>query len=110
LESVLEELGLRDEPLTLRVTGCPNGCARPYVAEVALVGRSLNKYTLFLGGHPAGTRLAERFIDILPYEQVIPTLHTLLAHFQTHRHPAEPFGDFVHRVGFGALHELVIGN
>ena len=110
LEGVLEELGLRDESLTLRVTGCPNGCARPYVAEVALVGRSLNKYTLFLGGHPAGTRLAERFIDILPYEQVIPTLHTLLAHFQTHRHPAEPFGDFVHRVGLDGLRELVSGN
>src|SRR5690606_7160825 len=52
LEDTLNELGIPDEPLAVRMTGCPNGCARPYIAEIAFVGRSLNKYAVFLGGNP----------------------------------------------------------
>ena len=54
------------QPIVFRMTGCPNGCARPYVAEVALVGRSLDKYMLYLGGDVAGTRLARPFLDLVP--------------------------------------------
>ena len=58
IEGVLEETGLIQEPIVLRMTGCPNGCARPYVAELALVGRSPGKYVIYLGGNAVGTRLA----------------------------------------------------
>lgn len=106
-EAVLTELDLFDEPLSLRMTGCPNGCARPYVAEIAFVGRSLNKYSLFLGGSPAGDRLAQRFLDLVHSDDLIPTLRPLLTHFRDHRYEDEFFGDFVQRVGFDHLHRVL---
>ena len=56
----LSNVTLRDEPLTIRMTGCPNGCARPYNADIAFVGRNLNKYMVYVGGNPEGTRLRRR--------------------------------------------------
>ena len=60
------DVGLPDQPIVFRMTGCPNGCARPFVAEVALVGRSVDKYMLYLGGNRVGTRLAGPFRDLVP--------------------------------------------
>ncbi|HTV00694.1 MAG TPA: NADPH-dependent assimilatory sulfite reductase hemoprotein subunit [Luteitalea sp.] len=106
-EETLAEAGLPGEPIVFRMTGCPNGCARPYVAEVALVGRSLDKYVLYLGGDVAGTRIARQFQDLLPLGQLGTTLRPMFDAFRDERTPGEAFGDYCDRVGFDYLHGLV---
>ncbi|HEX2907387.1 MAG TPA: NADPH-dependent assimilatory sulfite reductase hemoprotein subunit [Phototrophicaceae bacterium] len=107
VEATLEELGLGDADITLRMTGCPNGCARPYVAEVAFVGRSLDKYAVFLGGSPVGTRLAKPFLDLVHLRDLVPTLRPVLAYYRDTRRVGEAFGEFCLRVGFDHLRELI---
>lgn len=106
LEGLLEETGLIQEPVVMRVTGCPNGCARPYVAELALVGRSLNKYVIYLGGNAIGTRLARPFLDVVPIDKLRPTLKPVFEHFRDERNGSESFGDYCDRVGFDYLKTL----
>ena len=108
LEKELAQLGLQDEPITVRMTGCPNGCARPYVADVGLVGRSLNKYSIFLGGRSDGTRLNRPYKDLVALEAIVPTLQPLLAAFRDERREGESFGDFCVRVGFAGLEALPV--
>ena len=91
----------------MRVTGCPNGCARPYVAELAFVGRSLNKYVIYLGGNVAGTRLARPFKDVVPIDKLAPTLKPIFQLFHDTRHGNEAFGDFCDRVGFEELKNVL---
>lgn len=107
IEAVLEALDLWHNPITIRMTGCPNGCARPYVAEIAFVGRSLDKYTLYLGGNAVGTRLAQPFRDLVAVEDLIPALHPILTYYRDYHAEDEAFGDFVQRVGFETLQNLV---
>jgi sulfite reductase (ferredoxin) len=107
LEQVLDEVGLPDLPIVFRMTGCPNGCARPYVAEVALVGRSLDKYLLYLGGDVAGTRLAQPFMDLVPLGAVATTLKPLLERYRDGRRGHEGFGDFCDRLGQDALKGII---
>lgn len=102
-EAALDELGIPNEDIAIRMTGCPNGCARPYVAEIGLVGRSLDKYTVFLGGAFNGTRLAEPFLDLVPTREIVPRLRPLLTYYRDAGTDDETFGDFVHRVGFDDL-------
>jgi len=106
IDSTLDEIGLPGLPIVFRMTGCPNGCARPYVAEVALVGRSLDKYLLYLGGDVAGTRLARPFLDLVPLGTVAGTLKPLLVAYRDGRDAGEGFGDFCDRLGFDALKGL----
>jgi len=106
-ETLLSTLGIPDEPITIRMTGCPNGCARPYMAEIGLVGRSLNKYTIFLGGSAVGIRLAEPFLDLVPLNDIATTLQPVIAYFRDQRQAAESFGDFCARVGLPTLRGIV---
>ncbi|MDX2076795.1 MAG: NADPH-dependent assimilatory sulfite reductase hemoprotein subunit [bacterium] len=106
-EDALDRLDIGDSAIMARMTGCPNGCARPYVAEIAFVGRSLEKYTVFLGGNPNGTRLAKKFLDLVHIADLVPTLTPILRYYRECRNAGEAFGDFVMRVGFDALHTLV---
>ncbi len=108
LETVLDDLGIPDEPITVRMTGCPNGCARPYSAEIAFVGRSLNKYVVYLGGNFVGTRLATPFLDLVPVEELATSLRPVLTLFRDTRQPGEAFGDFVERFGLDALRDQVL--
>jgi sulfite reductase (ferredoxin) len=104
--AVLNELGLEEGLVPhVRMTGCPNGCARPYSAEVGLVGRSLNSYTMYLGGSPVGTRLAREYLDNVPREEVAARLRPILEHYREARAPGESFGDFCERVGLETLRE-----
>jgi sulfite reductase (ferredoxin) len=113
LEVELATLGLESERFTVRMTGCPNGCARPYNADVGLVGRSAEKnpdgtnspgtYTIFLGGSTLGDRLNVLFKDYVPYDQVVAELVPVFGRFKAERFPGEPFGDFCHRLGAEAL-------
>lgn len=113
LEEVLEDLGLESERFTVRMTGCPNGCARPYNADIGLVGRSAAKnadgtnnagtYTIFLGGTTVGSRLNKLYKDYVPFEQIVTELSPVFERFRDERLPGEGFGDFCHRVGVVAL-------
>jgi len=107
LEGELKRLGLENEKLALRITGCPNGCVRPYQSDIGIVGRSGDKYTLFVGGNVLGTRLNTPLRDLVPIAQIVPTLAPVLAHFKAKRQAGESFGDFCHRLGDPALQELL---
>jgi sulfite reductase (ferredoxin) len=99
LEMILRELGLENEAIGVRMTGCPNGCARPYQSDIGIVGRSGDKYTLFVGGHVRGHRLNFELRDLTPRAEIVPTLRPLLEHFKDAREPGESFGDFCQRLG-----------
>jgi sulfite reductase (ferredoxin) len=99
LERELEQLGLSDARLTVRMTGCPNGCARPYTADLAFVGRSVDKYAIFLGGSMLGTRLGVPYADLVPRAQLAETVLPLFERYRDERRPGEQFGDYCHRVG-----------
>lgn len=106
-EQTLAQIGLPDAAISIRMTGCPNGCARPYVAEIGLVGRSLDKYTLFLGGSAVGSRLASAFLDLVHIDELVPTLRPVLLSYRDFRQVGESFGDYCARVGFERLRELL---
>src|SRR5699024_1255852 len=97
LEGVIRELGLEEEKISVRMTGCPNGCSRPYIADIGFVGRSLNKYTIFVGGDPSGTRLNKKYKDLVPLEDLVKEVRPLLEHYKEHRAEQESFGDFWNR-------------
>lgn len=98
IEALLEELGLKDQELIVRMTGCPNGCARPSMAEIAFVGKAPNKYQIYLGGNEGGTRLNRMFKDSVKGDEIINELRPLLARYRDERKPGERFGDYCHRV------------
>ncbi len=98
LEGLLSELGLQDEELVVRMTGCPNGCARPFMAEIALVGKAPNKYQLYLGGNEASTRLNRLYKDSVKGDELIHELRALLTRYLAERQSGERFGDFCARV------------
>jgi len=99
LEKALLELGLDKELFTVRMTGCPNGCARPYNADIGLVGKAKGKYTVYVGGTRLGTRLAYIYKDLVPLEDIVPTLRPLFEAFKSQQLDNESFGDFCARIG-----------
>ncbi len=103
LEVELAKLGLEDEPFTVRMTGCPNGCARPYNCDVGLVGKARGRYTVFVGGRLLGNRLNFIYKDLVPLDEIVPTLVPLLTYFKQDRLAGESFGDFCHRKGLEDL-------
>ena len=103
LESELSKLGLADERFTTRMTGCPNGCARPYNSDIGLVGKSADKYTIFLGGRVQGDRLNFIYKDKVPTAEVVPTLAAVFRYFKAARQEDESFGDFCYRQGADQL-------
>jgi hypothetical protein len=107
LEAELKRLGLEDEPLGVRMTGCPNGCARPYQSDIGLVGRSGDKYTVFVGGNILGNRLNFTLRDLVPLGQIVPLLVPLLESFKKGRQERESFGDYCHRLGEQQLQALL---
>jgi len=107
LERAFASLGLENEAPVVRITGCPNGCARPYTAEIGIVGRSGDNYVLYLGGSHLGTRLGFVVADLVPGKEIIPTLYPTLIAFRSERESGEHFGDFCHRLGPERLRQLV---
>jgi sulfite reductase (ferredoxin) len=99
LERELARLGIPQEKIAVHMTGCPNGCARPYTPDIGFVGRTLGKYTIFLGGNVEGTRLAFQYKDMVPLEELVTTLAPVLEQFKAQRQNGESFGDFCHRLG-----------
>jgi sulfite reductase (ferredoxin) len=107
LEAELARLGLAGERLSVRMTGCPNGCARPYQSDIGLVGRSGDKFTVFVGGRVLGDRLNFLLQDLVPQAQIVPLLTPLLAAFKEGRKVGESFGDYCHRLGAERLQAML---
>jgi sulfite reductase (ferredoxin) len=99
LEQPLAKLGLDKERFTIRMTGCPNGCARPYNADLALVGKAKDRYTLYTGGGWLGNRLGYIYKDLVPDETVVDEMIGIFAAFKANRHGEESLGEFCTRVG-----------
>jgi sulfite reductase (ferredoxin) len=107
LEAELRRLGLENETLNVRMTGCPNGCARPYQSDIGIVGRSGDKFTMFVGGRLLGDRLNFPLRDLVPQTQIVPLLVPLLETFKDTRQPGEGFGDWCQRQGAAKLQALL---
>ncbi len=99
IDRLLDSQGLRDEAITIRMTGCANGCARPYIAEIGLVGKGPGRYNLYLGAGFAGDRLNKLYRDNANEEEILSSLDPLFARYAAEREQGERFGDFSVRIG-----------
>ena len=100
IEPILEEAGLKDEDIVIRMTGCPNGCARPALAELAFIGKAVGKYNMYLGGGFAGQRLNKLYRENIGEEEILRELRPILFHYAKERREGERFGDFCIRAGY----------
>eukprot|EP00956_Cyclotella_meneghiniana_P009601 scaffold13236_cov82-Cyclotella_meneghiniana.AAC.14 len=103
MRTLLNKMNLADEEILMRMTGCPNGCARPYMAELAFVGDGAKSYQVWLGGSPVLTRTAQPFMAKMNTDDLEKTIEPILAMFIQQRQQFEAFGDFCHRVGLEAI-------
>jgi sulfite reductase (ferredoxin) len=108
LAALLEELGLAEERISFRMSGCPNGCSRPYLGDVGFVGTTLGKYDVMLGGDFDGTRLNRVFAPNVPITEIPSLLRPLFEAFLADRTPGEGFGNWTDRVGFDALRQTAL--
>ena len=102
LEEKLAAYGLSGDDIVIRMTGCPNGCARPYLAEIGLVGKGPGRYNLYLGAAHDGSRLSKLYAEDLEHDAIIAALDPVFAAYAKEREPNERFGEFVIRAGFVA--------
>jgi len=107
IRSVLTKMNIDGEEILIRMTGCPNGCARPYMAELAFVGDGMNTYQIWLGGSPVLTRTAYPFLSKMKDKNLEITMEPILAMFIEQKQEFEAFGDFTHRVGAVAITEYM---
>lgn len=103
IQAELDKLGMPNEPIAVHMTGCPNGCARPYSPDIGLVGKARGKYTMYVGGNVVGARIGFIYKDMVPLEEIGQTVAPLLSYFQRSRFPGETFGDFCYRMGLDDL-------
>ncbi|KMY56236.1 sulfite reductase [Bacillus sp. FJAT-27231] len=99
IEDIVEEAGLHEEEITIRMTGCPNGCARPALAEIAFIGKSPGKYNMYLGAGFSGHRLSKLYKENLGEEEILASLRPILSQYAKEREEGEHFGDYVIRTG-----------
>jgi sulfite reductase (NADPH) hemoprotein beta-component len=100
IEEILAGYGLSEAPITIRMTGCPNGCARPYIAEIGLTGRAPGKYNLYLGGGAHGQRLNKMYLENVGEPAILEALDKALGQYARERTEGESFGDFAIRAGY----------
>jgi sulfite reductase (ferredoxin) len=106
IRALLNKLGLKKEHFVIRMTGCPNGCARPYMAELGFVGSATESYQVWLGGSPNQTRLAQAYTERVHHNDLEQFLEPIFLFFKKSRQKGESFGDFCARVGFDAIREF----
>lgn len=97
LESTIEEAGLRQESIVMRMTGCPNGCARPWLAEVAFVGKAYGAYNMYLGGGYHGNRLNKLYRSSIKEDEILEIMRPMIKRYAKERNEGERFGDWVIR-------------
>lgn len=100
IDPLLAEVGLRDEEIVIRMTGCPNGCARPALAEISFIGKAPGKYNMYLGGGFAGERLNRLYKENIGETEILDSLKPIIAHYAKERREGEHFGDFTIRAGY----------
>jgi sulfite reductase (NADPH) hemoprotein beta-component len=100
LDQIITALGLRDESIAIRSTGCPNGCGRPYLGEIGLVGKSPGKYNLYLGAGLDGMRLNKLYRPAITNDEIVSELKPVLEDYAGNRDEGERFGDFCIRQGY----------
>ncbi len=100
IEAIMESVGLKNEEIVIRMTGCPNGCARPFLGEIAFTGKNIGKYNMYLGGGFAGERLGRLYRENIGEQEILDILQVLLHHYARERWVDEHFGDFVIRAGY----------
>ncbi|GKU76354.1 assimilatory sulfite reductase (NADPH) hemoprotein subunit [Paenibacillus sp. L3-i20] len=100
LEPIMEEVGLRDEEINIRMTGCPNGCARPALGEISFIGKSPGKYNMYMGAGFSGDRLSKLFRENVDETEILDTLKPIIHRYAEEREQNEHFGDFVIRTGY----------
>lgn len=100
IEEVLDEVGLRNEEIIIRMSGCPNGCSRPALGEIGFIGKAPGKYNLYLGAGFAGDRLNKLYRENISEREILQELKPLLVHYAKQREDHERFGDFVIRKGY----------
>ncbi|KZV15194.1 hypothetical protein F511_34103 [Dorcoceras hygrometricum] len=108
LEASLDRHGLLDAPILLRLSGCPNGCSRPYLGEIALVGRAIGRYDLRLGADFRGQRLNQVYRENVDEAALLVALDLLFARYAGERAPGEHFGDFLLRTGVLAPRKIAL--
>jgi sulfite reductase (ferredoxin) len=106
VRAILTQVGLPEESFITRMTGCPNGCARPYLAELGFVGNGPDIYQVWLGAAPNQTRLSQVYLEKMPIADLEKTFTPIFTYFKDDRKPDESFGDFCDRVGLAAIHEF----
>lgn len=106
-ETLMAKHNIKKDKIAIRITGCPNGCARPYVGDIGIVGRTPDHYALYIGGDFEGTRLNEKVFDRVPYANLMDVFDILFGQYVEQRHEGEGFGDFSYRVGTMQLAQLV---
>lgn len=99
IDEIIEENGLRNEEITIRMTGCPNGCARHALGEIGFVGKAPGKYNMYLGAAFDGSRLSKMYRENISEEEILNELRTILPRYAKEREEGERFGDFVIRAG-----------
>lgn len=109
LETELAMLGIPEARMTVRMTGCPNGCARPYSADLGIVGRKLGVYHLYVGGREANDRIADLFAADVPIAEIVPTLRPLLVRFAAEGTPDESLGEYYQRLRGGSPRRVLSG-
>jgi sulfite reductase (NADPH) hemoprotein beta-component len=97
IDIILNEFNLSKEEIVIRMTGCPNGCGRPYIAEIALIGKSPGYYNLYLGGNFEGSRLNNLYRETIQEEDILKELYPIIKDFAENRMENERFGDFTIR-------------
>ena len=100
IEVILDKVGLRDEEIVIRMSGCPNGCSRAAMGEIGFIGKGPGKYNMYLGGGFTGDRLNKIYRENIGEEEILAELSKSLAHYAAERTPGERFGDFVIRTGY----------
>jgi sulfite reductase (NADPH) hemoprotein beta-component len=99
LEGLVEQAGIPDQLINIRMTGCPNGCGRPYLGEIGLTGKALGKYNLYLGADFSGQRLNRLYLENVDEQTILDTLKPMIDQFAGEREQGESFGDFLVRQG-----------
>lgn len=107
MEKLMEKHGILQNSLSIRIAGCPNGCSRPYVGEIGIVGRTPNDYAIFIGGDFEGTRLSEKILDKVPYNNIKDVFDVIFTKYVAENNDDENFGDFAHRYKPQNLAKLV---
>lgn len=100
IEVILDEAGLKEEEIIIRMSGCPNGCSRAGLAEIAFIGKAPGKYNMYLGGAFNGSRLNKLYKENIGEKEILDSLHPIFFHYAKERKEGEHFGDFVIRAGY----------